>query len=352
VWVRGGSVGVVLALQKLEALLGPVTPRETPVLFYSRSWSVLERSTISMHDERPGEMHFDLVQRDCEFLGAKRLRVLMLWATQQVRYQVSRFDLNYDDRAEISQPRVVFEATEHDQVLTRVRSFGWHESTKVGKGGEKVKGATCYVGSRQSPEFLRVYDGDAVHGEGTGTRWELEAHGERATYLADAFFRLNAAHRVMSEAELAPWFWGLVRRLVDFVERDQDQVRREDCELLDWWAELVGAAAVAKRPRQTELPPSFLRTDGWVRHQIAPSLAYLVRYVDRLGDDGWRYLRQVVIEAGETRLDRRDARTRRLLRLAERGPERSEHFLGDLTGDIPCVRGPRCPVHGAPTWVD
>lgn len=113
-------------------------------------------------------------------------------------------------------------------------------------------GSTCYLGSRESETYVRIYDR-----RDTGQRFEVELKGARA--LA-AFQALRAAGDAAGAVMVAH-----VRRAVDFVQAVADAVTRAP--LQAWWADVVGSFSVA--PVVPAVMRTIERAREWVRRSCA-----------------------------------------------------------------------------------
>ncbi len=287
------------ALGDLQRFLGEARPLARPSQYYSHSWRVLHSSTVSAREDEPGQFNVEVTQTDCEGLGWPGLRGMLLWVVAQERWNVSRFDLNYDDRECVVSPEEVHESGKRGDVVTHVPLSGMWQ---VGKGDG---GYTAYFGQGKSDEQLRVYKGQFKHGGDPFNRWELQLRRKSAHARVVHFFRLSESVPKLGVEEVSASFWGCVARLVDF--REQDAVRPEDRTRLPWWERLVGSVAKLRLPKETVVPPSFARTAAWLRTYVSPSMAFVVREVRKSGHGGHEFLWRLV-EEGEATLKRREKR--------------------------------------------
>jgi hypothetical protein len=299
-WVPVGSRAHWV--EALGRAFGGLKPRTVATRGYSTAWDVLDSSTISIHHERLGEIHISLAQRDCETLGWKNVSKLYRWASKMQRYNVSRLDLNYDDKRCVMMPRDVHAVIDQGQMVTHTEDYGLHLSKKTGE--------TAYVGSRKSRTYLRTYRGDVLHGGADPfVRWEMELKRETAKHWGDRFFLgKGALDGIVTTGEMVPTFWGMVRGFVDFRDRTVSELP-EKCPVLPWWTDLTGAAARRRGPKFSPVPPSFHRSADWVINQVAPTLAYLVREEALSGHGGYAWLGEV-IAGGERRVKSRERMAR------------------------------------------
>ncbi len=145
-------------------------------------------------------------------------------------------------------------------------------------------GATCYVGSRSSRQFLRVYNkGVESGGQTDSIRWELEFKKEAAEIVSG---RLVGEHwqGVFSEHLV---------QVVDFRERSGRR-RGDRSRRLGWFEAIVGGAtkATLRYPRPAR---TLEEAETWIWEQVAVTLATVVEarggdldYVANLLEDGRR----------------------------------------------------------------
>jgi len=137
------------------------------------------------------------------------------------------------------------------------------DETKSGVSGLRVKsyshilsqdsGETLYLGSRQSEQFMRIYNKAAEQmREGDWIRIELECKGSRARELGN---------RLASESaeSMATLTRGLCRNLANF----EDSI----------WQSIVGDMAIAIAKAQAKDPD----TKGWLLGSVAPAMGRYIR---------------------------------------------------------------------------
>lgn len=335
-------------LQSLGELLGQLRMREVATRGYSCAWDVLSSSTVSISDQqgRAREVHVELTQEDCERLTGRRIYTLVRMASACERWKCSRLDLNYDDAPRTAEPRAVYEAFQKGQAVTHVvESSFWEGCERVLRaerdkfnGPTRSKGETAYIGSPAGERRLRVYDADKVHGSG-GVRWELQARDHIATDYVKTLYALEGR----PELDPAGWvrtFWAWVAGFVDFVD-DASAVDIRYKQRLEWFDRLTGAQAKMRPSKRPPVEPSFARAVKLVCTQQAPGLSYLVREVEKSGYEGWAYLRGLVVQYGDCKLSRREARKR-----GRPAPINPRLFTGPIGGAVPCALGPNCELHG------
>ena len=211
----------------------------------------------------PNEVHVEVTQSACDRLGLVAA-IDLLRELRDLGMRASRIDGHLDDRHGVTTPAMVDAAVDANQLRTRVR----RQSCKAIKVAGAVE--TVYVGSRQSGRMLRVYNGDKMHGIGTGTRWELEHHGKDA----ERFASLVAG----SPPEcMAATLIEAMRAHCDFVDRTNKGIHAERAPMLEWWAKLT--AGVERLVMRWPSPIHYIeRKIAWLEKQVAPTLALAFGY--------------------------------------------------------------------------
>jgi DNA relaxase NicK len=116
-------------------------------------------------------------------------------------------------------------------------------------------GATCYVGSRKSQQFARIYNKAAESGEERYQncwRYEVQLKNDLATKAAAIFAEVEYTQQTMAAIFVRQW---LRRRNVSTPWRSE--------------AELTALPTID--PKNTDVE----RTLDWLRHTVAPSLRRL-----------------------------------------------------------------------------
>ena len=240
------------------------------------------------------DVHAEMPGRAVGSLGEAQLRGLLLVASTLGK--VTRVDLCADDFSHVVQPRQVYDSA--GSAVTHTDRDKW-EMRESRDGG-----ATCYIGSRSSRQFLRVYNKAAESGGHTDSiRWELEFKKAAAEFVSARIIRED--WRTVFSEHLV--------QVVDFRERLAGK-RGDRSRRLEWFEAIVGAATKAKmrhpRPART-----LEEAEAWLRQQVAPTLAIVVEarggdldYVSGFLEDGRRrqkprhraLLASAAEESGET----------------------------------------------------
>ncbi len=198
------------------------------------------------------DVHIEMPGRAVGSLSEAQLRGLLLVACTLGK--ATRVDLCADDFSHVIQPREVYDAA--GSAVTHTVRDKW-QMTESRDGG-----ATCYIGSRSSRQFLRVYNKAAQSGGKTNSiRWELEFKKEAAEIVAGRL--ATEDWRVVFDEHLV--------NLVDFRER-VDGKRGDRTARLSWFAAIVGGATKAKM-RFRQPVRSLDKADAWLRQCVSAILA-------------------------------------------------------------------------------
>lgn len=258
-WLRGTiRTGTDEALAILAPFFGPSSPRSGGTRWYGSSATLADRRVLVAWDgiaQAAGTVMIDVTQTALDGLGWAGALDLAA-ALTGVGFRASRVDVFVDDRARRASARVTRAAIAEGHYVSHAQPGGYHEDDRTGA-------ATAYLGARESERMLRVYDKDP-NGEDPRTRFELELKGDAAR---------DALARLVNQPDPDRTATGLLLGFVDFRERAEGE-RGDRAPRLAWWAALVldvekvrGVAAV--------VVDSLARRAGWVRRQVAPTLAAL-----------------------------------------------------------------------------
>jgi hypothetical protein len=193
------------------------------------------------------------------------------------------FAVVYSDRAHFSRLDVQCTvATSDGSPLTAINA---HESVR--KANETIskarqrdamliqsigKGSTCYVGSRKSPQFGRIYDKYAESKSEdykNAWRYEIEFHNILATETAKRFARTEYAQSVESAILVKQWY---TKRHISTP-----------------WSTAAALYALPSVPKHDQAVEDKLR---WLEEQVAPAIRRLLKLglrdsiIEVLGLDG------------------------------------------------------------------
>lgn len=259
-WLRGTlrtDPESVMAL--LRPHLGESSARSGGTRWFRQSAYLADRRVVVAWDgigQAAGRVMVDVTQTALDGLGWEGSRAL-LSDLLGAGFRASRVDLYVDDRRERrASARVVRGAVVDRQYVSHADPGGYREDDHTGA-------ATAYLGSRESERFLRVYDKDP-NGFDPRTRYELETKGEVARLVASA---VAAAPAVDAAAVVCAHLLAFV----DFRHRS-DGDRGDRGARLAWWSALVDGFTKARGVVAVKVD-SLARRAGWLRRQVAPTLA-------------------------------------------------------------------------------
>lgn len=183
--------------------------------------------------------------------------------------KVTRLDVALDTTDTRLSPQEAKKDFGNGKFETRARSV--HEIKKTGKGGE-YEGHTVYVGSRQSEQFLRIYDKAKEQGtEGHLTRVELELKDQPAHEAMFAIIRYGgeqatrAAFNRFFRWQNAAW-----QDIMAGVSVSVDRLAVEDIDKREEWLMRVAVPAVVKaiKDGNNGVKDHILREFGVVARKI------------------------------------------------------------------------------------
>lgn len=160
----------------------------------------------------------------------------------------TRIDLALDARDERLQISSLAAIVKHSTENLKIKSF----SHIISQDG----GETLYLGSRQSEQYIRVYNKAAEQNiEGDWIRIELELKGSRA-------HEIGAQLALKGDGDMTAIARGMIKNLADF----QDQN----------WQRIVGEMAVSIGKARVNEPD----TKGWLLGSVAPAMGRYIRETD------------------------------------------------------------------------
>lgn len=203
----------------------------------------------------------------CEFLGAEKLAAIA------GLLKLTRVDFAWDGVPfTVADTRSWVEARHMRTRLSKAVAYEALGPRRPGRDGDSVT-----LGSRESAQ-LCVYDRRGP------VRAELRLYGDRAAHAGSVL--------ALPVSEWSRAFLGLLRGVVDFVDRSE-AVRGEDCPLLPSWAQFVSGAARVVVKLAGAAAPSLERAREWVMTQVAKTLHMLTVAGVRVED---------VLERGRSRM--------------------------------------------------
>lgn len=257
-------------LDTVKDLFGEPSPRPMGIRGYSNSASILDTGVVGWSPERPQQgVHVQLTSSalsrlvEVDTAVAKDLKGFIRYLFD-LGAKIRRLDVALDDREGQLSMSEIRSCVETDAMVTR-----WRIVDRVHrmKGGQ---GETVYFGSRASESFLRIYNKQAERmdqGEEDPGHWvrvELEMKGDKANLVAARYVFEGIAFVV-----------GLLRGLIEFKEPGQD-TNKTRWPVARWWAAFLSGFEKCKLAITKE-KPTIEGVKDWLRRQVAPSLAFVVR---------------------------------------------------------------------------
>jgi len=176
---------------------------------------------------------------------------------QEIKFNVSRLDFAYDGVS--FTPRDFFLVFEEDNKRIeqgkkqKVRTLSQRDTVQFitepfmeKEDGSGLSRDTCYIGSRNSERFLRVYNKRGP------TRLEIEYKGKRAAHVANEI--------LMEDEE--KWLDISITHLLAFIYID-----------IPWWKEFVGDRERSYAILHCAKEKSLEKINDWLINQVSPSLA-------------------------------------------------------------------------------
>lgn len=175
---------------------------------------------------------------------------------------VTRFDVAFDDRAELIKMDRVEQSAKQGLVSTHFRKYGVIVAGDL--SGTSQAGKTVTFGSRQSESYVRIYDKAAqMQQPGHWVRVEVETKDKTATELVKSF--VSSGDEVLV---------GYLRSILDFKEQGAS-CERSRWETTYWWEMFL--QGVSKVRLHLEKSVRTLEdVKAWIERQVAPLLAVLV----------------------------------------------------------------------------
>lgn len=175
-----------------------------------------------------------------------------------------------------------------DAVETGLNIDALFKALKQGKATTNVKkyslitgnqGDTLYIGSRESEQFIRIYDKAKEQGDFTSDkiRIEIELKGSRALQMADYISGATETEAIRRTQQL-------INSVVDFNTKV--------------WSEIMGTENVGLAKAKDELPD----TEKWLMQSVAPAMA---KYIKKTGNTALivRFIRVVTALSADETID-------------------------------------------------
>lgn len=181
--------------------------------------------------------------------------------------RITRIDMALDDY----QRTITFEQLHEVQDKDNYSGFSTCGISASKKRG-CARGNTYYFGSRNSGNFLRIYDKAVeTNGEIDAIRLELESKQGRAEQVGKMIQTIG-----YNEQQLKQLFLDLITGCVNFIERRTDTTNLDRMKRLDWWQQFLDFVAAVPLKFSLPKPERTLdKTRTWMNRQVCTSLAMI-----------------------------------------------------------------------------
>ena len=183
--------------------------------------------------------------------------------------QVTRIDIAYDDHPQDAQAGLldldtILDAVKADEYVSRARTVRLMQTLKGGKG------TTLYFGSGQSDSLLRIYDKAAEQklNDEHWVRVEIQLRHERA----HALFLLLVSENSVEDFDIG----AVLLAVLDFKTPTDDE-NKSRWPTVSWWAEFVNTVSRIRLSKARVMADSIEKSKRWIHHQVAPTLAFLMK---------------------------------------------------------------------------
>lgn len=232
-------------------------------------WSPIPQSSINYD-----YVYFEFPGSACDAMLPVRFQEFYKYMRDnEMGFKITRLDLAFDDCP--FTPKEFFDKALIDDCFTHAKreTFNFTTSPEYLRGDGSKGSDSCYIGSRSSARFLRVYD------ERGFTRSEIVLRDDRANQVSEDLFARDYQE------------WEKIGKshLLDFIRFQDWQAWHDFINNVDR-ADLIVSAA-----RRV----SLTKIRNWLSHQVAPALSVIY---DVLGEEETMYmLRQMITDAREKR---------------------------------------------------
>jgi hypothetical protein len=186
-------------------------------------------------------------------------------ALKPVKTCISQIHLALDDKSGSITPELVNDCILNGNLVTRLRTARKIVGYGLDSDCPRYSGETWYIGSFGGDRLVRCYDKQAERiaaGEddpGPWYRFEIQARRKCADVLA----------RTLAKEGLCG-SGGILRGIIDFRERDNDQQDRRTP--LDWWMTFCDGLDVI-RTGVKKIPQTLERVCRWLEHSVSRRLS-------------------------------------------------------------------------------
>lgn len=175
---------------------------------------------------------------------------------------VSRIDVACDDHSGVLDMDVLIQKTNDNDINSRMLDRQVVNRYK----GKSRSGSTVYIGSPSSDFRIRIYDKALEQGlhDQHWIRVELVLRSSHAKSFVDL---------VVNYAEIGKLAAEILNDKLSFIDRDDSNISR--CTVCYWWLDFVEELESVHLVSRKVVEHVVSRIDGWIQHQIGPSLCLL-----------------------------------------------------------------------------
>ena len=214
------------------------------------------------------EMHISLGGQALASVGDVRGLAAMV---RDAGGSFSRVDIALDDRRGVLDWATIESAVRQGHLSTRWRSAKISDDITFTASGTSQTGRIVRFGSRKSRTYLRCYDKQAqlvAAGEpdpGHWIRFELESKHEAANVVADLV--------IAGDGDKLK---GMIRGLIEFKTPNDGDSNRRRWDIAPWWDAFLDGVPKVFGLFVQAVKRTLDDVAGWLRRQVAPSLALLL----------------------------------------------------------------------------
>lgn len=208
----------------------------------------------------------------------------VLWKTLfgvmlSVEAQFSRLDIALDDYSGYWSIEKVVNKVKKQELVSRFRSAKRIE--KITIGGGSTTGETVYFGASTSLIIIRMYnkaleqlgreDIDLKKIPKIWNRTEIQARKGRAQTIAGL---------IANDIEIGTIVKGILKYYLRFVIKQGDDTNKRRWPVSPWWERFLHDVEPLSLKQDNEMEASIEKRLSWMKKQVAPSLAVVIRAMD------------------------------------------------------------------------
>ncbi|MBD1371251.1 replication initiation factor [Hazenella sp. IB182357] len=196
-----------------------------------------------------------------------------------VEAQFSRLDVALDDYIGYWSITQVVNKVKRNELVSRFRSAKRIEQVKIGDGS--TTGETVYFGSSTSMIIIRMYNKalEQLGREGINpntipeiwNRTEIQARKERAQTIAGL---------IANDIEIGTIIKGILKYYLRFVVKQKTDSNKRRWPVAKWWEHFLRNVEPLALKQNNEMEASVEKRLTWMRKQVAPTLAVVIRAMD------------------------------------------------------------------------